>query len=240
LKQNVIDISTRMVKPITFSILSSNNKIEDKNNADKKNKQVSNKSIIGIKSNLAEDSQKSVTTYTIKENFHKKSKTILFVYFDVIKNIINYFDKVEKHQLLHNSKEENILISKIKSFIRSVLKITIILLVLLINYLMIINEIFYLFYMYIIMMNDTRRCLEGEDIDHVKTCAKRWFCFIFLLFIDNIINIIGIPYLSIGMNLWRCFMTIYILLITGPPTGLQFITLNLFRIFKGLNLILNE
>lgn len=127
-------------------------------------------------------------------NISKYEENIIFSYFKVMKNIVISFhtlteddyasqiqlseqtyieteesqDKdLKKHENKTNETMDN-------CFKNSIFKLILILVVILLNYFVMKNEMFLRVYMFIILSNDTKRSISSGNIKKMSLCSKRW------------------------------------------------------------------
>lgn len=123
--------------------------------------------------------------------------------------------------------------------IQFILDLLIFILIAYFNYYMIIFEFFSKFYVYLILVMDTKICTEEENKERMANCVKRWFCYIFLILFENIfLNLFeSLVYFSIMNKIWTCILTIYIILIAGPSNALQLVVVAIYKSLNTLRLL---
>jgi hypothetical protein len=177
----------------------------------------------------------SKTTKEIKKfESHIKnndSSAIIFGYINILKN---FFSKTNEINILDFYPNLNWVFSEIILGINILIKIFIILLLILFNIFLFKCDFFLRFNMYLILINDTRSVIERGEINFIVANIKRWFAFISIVILDELIKFLYFP--NIIINVWTCLMTIYLLLLSGPESGVQFIIINIYKILRKLNL----
>ena len=88
--------------------------------------------------------------------------------------------------------------------------------------------------MYLILINDTKAVIDSGDFKLIVANIKRWFAFITVVILDELIKFLYLP--DLVLNIWTCLLTIYLLLIAGPEGGVQFIIVNIYKFLRKLNL----
>lgn len=170
------------------------------------------------------------------QNFEAKIKNndspaIIFGYLNILNNLyhkINQIEIRESYENIYNLPEG---FFKIINFL---LKFFIVILIILINIFLFKCDFFIRFNMYLILINDTKTVIEKGEIKQIIANIKRWFAFISVVILDEIIKFLYIP--EILLNIWTCLLTIYLLLISGPESGVQFIIVNIYKILGKMHL----
>lgn len=161
------------------------------------------------------------------------SPPIIFGYVNIIKNLIAKINRVD---ILSYYANLDILPSNFIWSINMLIKAFIIILVILFNFFLFKCDFFLRFNMYLILINDTKAVIDRGEIIHIVANIKRWFAFITIVILDELIKFLYFP--EIMLNIWTCLMTIYLLIISGPESGVQFIIVSIYKCLRKLKLFL--
>jgi hypothetical protein len=107
-------------------------------------------------------------------------ENIIFTYVRVMKNITQTFDKNNIYECEYIITEESETEPKMdikalfNKFFYTIIRIAMLLTVLYINSLFIKFEMFLGVYMYIILINNTRKSIISQDVNQMSICLKRW------------------------------------------------------------------
>lgn len=148
----------------------------------------------------------------------------------------------------------NEFIQKQNNYFQKIIKIVFIFILLIMNYLLTSSDMFLIIYNFIILSNDTKRSIKSKDIKKMSLCSKRWYknynlrlAFASVIMIEECIyrfssslNVHFLVFLNIFplKKLWNCFLVIYVLLITGPSGGLNYIVLKIIKYLNRFKLLL--
>jgi len=122
-------------------------------------------------------------------NISKYEENIIFSYLKVMKNIVTSFNtspeedygtqiQLSEQTYLDTDENQEKEIKKENDtenkFTNGVFKVILILIVILLNYFVMRNEMFLRVYMFIILSNDTKRSISSGNIKKMSLCSKRW------------------------------------------------------------------
>jgi hypothetical protein len=185
--------------------------------------------------------------------------SILFTYIDIMLSIILYFDKFNFQinlnflQInlcldLENPDDKNVYVKWIKNNLKwwanKIVRTVLILLIVWVNYLLIINDLFLRAFLYVILIAETRKIYF--DTDKMQNCLKlislqikRWICFISLLLFEELFYYFFIlSYFSLLNKLWICMETLYVLFICGPNTAVHILSMTIFSVLNKFKLLM--
>jgi hypothetical protein len=154
--------------------------------------------------------------FSTKDNLHKNN-SVLFYYFDFIKQIILAVDNI----ITPTGNSPLFLLSN--HSINYLIKIAIILLILIINYFFGKFSLLYEFYLVTTLTYESILVNKLEYSCCLNTCLNRWISFLIYLLINFMVNFTSLNSLIILDNLYNCLTTIYVLLIVGSDSELHFI-----------------
>jgi hypothetical protein len=133
---------------------------------------------------IHEFDDKSVTISEMspkKQNINfKMDENIIFTDVRVMKNITQTFDKNNNNECEYIITEENESEAKFdiktwfNKFFHTIIRITMLLIMLYINSLLVKFEMFLGVYLYIILINNTRKSIISQDVKQMSICLKRW------------------------------------------------------------------
>jgi len=177
----------------------------------------------------------SKTTKDLKR-FEEKVKNndsppIIFGYINIINNL---FSKINGIDLLDFYPNLDFLFTEIIFCLNITLKIILILFFIFFNIFLFRCEFFLRFNMYLILINETRTVIDKGEINLIVANIKRWFAFITAVILDELIKFLYLP--DFFLKVWTCLMTIYLLLISGPESGVQFMIVWIYKFLRKLNL----
>lgn len=238
--------SNTLAENITF------NKLFYENNNNNNNNLTTEKDEFRLHTHLNSDSKQFNNSYLSNENFNfnliespsakelKKfesrvknndSPPIIFGYANILKNV---FSKVNEINVLEFYPNFDFFYAEIISAINIFLKASVLLLLVLFNLFLFKCDFFLRFNMYLVLINDTKSVIEKSEIALIIANIKRWFAFISVVILDELIKFLYLP--DLVLNVWTCLMTIYLLLISGPESGVQFIIVSIYKFLRKFNL----
>ncbi len=159
------------------------------------------------------------------------SPPIIFGYVNILKNLLTKVNEINALEIYPNFE---FLYAEVITGINIFLKALVVLLLVLFNLFLFKCDFFLRFNMYLILINDTKGAIEKGEIAIIIANIKRWFAFISVVILDELIKFLYLPLLV--LHAWTCLMTIYLLLISGPESGVQFIIVSIYKFLRKLNL----
>jgi hypothetical protein len=155
-------------------------------------------------------------------SFDASKISILFTYFDVVRSFIGVFDNMNIHS--------NLIILPLKAIA--------IVLVIFLNYVFIAYKAFMKIFVFIILINDSRRKIINDNKSDIIISIKRWISFMTIVLLDElVIYILSILNLSLLWLLWDCILTIYVLIMVGPLSAVDMIIDGLYMTLDKMNLL---
>jgi len=228
------------------------NNTEENNNFSKDFATITEKDDLGLLHTLRKsDSHQFNISYLSNENFNfnliesatakdlKKfesrvknydSPPIIFCYVNILKNFIA---KVNEINIINFCPIMDFLNSEIITGINVIFKVLAMLMLVLFNVFLFKCDFFLRFNMYLILINDTKGVIEKGEIGLIVANIKRWFAFISVVILDELIKFLYLP--DLVLHAWTCLMTIYLLILSGPESGVQFIIVSIYKFFRKLN-----
>ena len=108
---------------------------------------------------------------------------VIFSYFNVMKGIINCYEKVKSAKKPFNAMsidilDDKVIISEQKEsnlIIAKIVKTLLIFFVIIINYYVIKNELFLRIFAFVALSNDTKKSLVSQSTHNLSLCLKRWY-----------------------------------------------------------------
>jgi hypothetical protein len=249
-KQNLeINSNKQINQKLNFYL----NNTEENNNFNKDFATITEKDELGLLHTLRNsDSHQFNISYLSNENFNfnliesatakdlKKfesrlknndSPPIIFCYVNILKNFIA---KVNEINIINFCPILDFFNAEIITWINVIFKALAMLLLVLFNVFLFKCDFFLRFNMYLILINDTKGVIEKGEIGLIVANIKRWFAFISVVILDELIKFLYLP--DLVLHAWTCLMTIYLLLLSGPESGVQFIIVSIYKFLRKLNL----
>ena len=107
---------------------------------------------------------------------------VIFSYINVMKNIVNSYEKVMSPQKkplsnldkFEEKEKEKDIHKDVLENISKIIKFFLILIVILFNYYIIRNELFLRIFAFVALSNDTKKSLISQNVNNLTLCLKRW------------------------------------------------------------------